>query len=173
MISMSEDEWSQDNWVQEDWDIEKPESRKVAENLEQKLQQVIESEKPDTIAEVIKVEIPAKKEVPVEIKQIKLSRNDLILQGVDNGLDMFGNNVKQVFYMEMESSKQIKRAQILDNREEFHNMIEQFFGPGASLIERSIGRAILCLFNLPPAAGLSFATALEIIKRHPNPDLSP
>jgi hypothetical protein len=96
--------------------------------------------------------------------------NEQILRGVDNGLDTFGKNVKVIFYAEMESSRQLKRAQILGNVEQFHGMIQQFFGPGSPLVERSIGREILRLFDLPQEAGLSFETALEIVKRHPNFD---
>ena len=89
------------------------------------------------------------------------------MKGVDNGFDSFGKNVKEIFYKEMESSKQLKRNEILDNMEQFHAMIEQFFGMGSPLVERSVGREVLRIFNLPPEAGLNFKTVIEIIRRHP------
>jgi hypothetical protein len=174
---MSQDDWSQDSWAHEDWSSDDSDQEELTEKIVSELQEMVEEktpvkkteaaekhqEKPPVVAE----KPPANNETIPEKKPEKISMNRLVLQGVDSGLDMFGKNVKEIFYAELESAKGIKRSQILDNKELFHGMIEQFFGPGTPLVERSIGRAVLCCFDLPADAGVSFASSLEIIKRNP------
>ncbi|MGI0091022.1 MAG: hypothetical protein ACREBS_04885 [Nitrososphaerales archaeon] len=99
------------------------------------------------------------------------SIEERVLQGVGNGLDSIGVNVKQVFYAEMESSYGLEKAEICDNPERFSAVIIKFFTVGASFIERAIGREVLKMFDLPPSAGLNFRTSLEIVKRHPHKEM--
>jgi len=91
-----------------------------------------------------------------------------ILRGIDKGLDAFGENVRTVFYSEMETRYQIGRNKILEHPEEFVGAISRFFTVGSSLVERSIGREILRIFDIPLCPSINFLSAMEIVKRYPN-----
>ncbi len=148
---MSEDDRSQDDWKRDDWTPDK----------------LVEFDKPHPNI-ITKQPAPIEPQIKSESRPVATSMNDQILRGIDNGLDAFGKNVKEVFYLEMEGSKNVKRSEILDSAEQFQGMIEQFFKLGSPLVERCIGREILRIFNLPPEAGLNFKTAVEIVRRHPH-----
>ena len=72
-----------------------------------------------------------------------------ILRGVDNGLESYGKNVKEVFYSEMEASQDMKRSEIVDNTDKFEKSLSLFFTVGTSIVDRSIGKEILREFDLP------------------------
>jgi hypothetical protein len=91
-----------------------------------------------------------------------------VLQGIDKGLDNFGDNVRFVFFSEMEKWSQFDRTKIFEHPEEFVSAISKFFTVGSSLVQRSIGREILTIFEIPLCPSLDFMSALEIVKRHPN-----
>ena len=91
-----------------------------------------------------------------------------VLEAIDRGLDGFGENVGSVFYSLMEREYQFDRSKILERPDEFVTAICAFFRSGSTLVERSIGREILAIFDLPACPSLNFKTALEIVKRHPN-----
>ena len=90
-----------------------------------------------------------------------------ILNGVDKGFEIYGENVKEIFYDQMEKSLGFKRPDILNNPELFDLALLQFFKVGKTIVDRTIGRQILHEFKLPEVAGLNFRTAVEIVRRHP------
>jgi len=152
VVSMSEDDWNLEDWKKDD--LELPE---IMQFDKPKPQPKI-ADKKDSIDE------PSLK---VKSNPDTSSVSDQILRGIDNGLNAFGKNVKEIFYAEMEISRQLKRGQILDNIEQFQLMIEQFFKEGSPFVERSVGKQILLIFGVTPPAGVDFKTAVEIVKRHP------
>jgi len=91
-----------------------------------------------------------------------------VLNGIDRGLEGFGENVAEVFYQEMEKYYNFDRKKILEHPDEFVGAISKFFTVGSSLVERSIGREILKIFEIPVCPSLDFKTAVEIVKRHPS-----
>ena len=155
-MSMSEDDWSIEDWKQDDWA-----TREIVAVDKPKPQSKVADKKHSVD------ELGANRESKPNLPSI----NDQILRGIDNGLDAFGKNVKEYLYAEMESSKQLGRGEILDNMEQFHAMIEQFFKAGSPLVERSMGREILLVFKLTPPSGVNSKTAVEIVKRHPHREL--
>ena len=90
-----------------------------------------------------------------------------ILDGVDKGFEIYGKNVKGIFYDQMEKSLGFKRSDILNNTDLFDQALLQFFKVGKTIVDRTIGRQILREFGLPEVAGLNFRTAVEIVRRHP------
>jgi len=86
-----------------------------------------------------------------------------ILDGITKGLDVIGPNVGEVFYTEMMYSHKLTRNEILERPEEFAEALSQFFRVGTSLVDRSIGQAIVKNFGLPASPGLTFKTALELV----------
>jgi hypothetical protein len=109
--------------------------------------------------------VQGKKPMPEDPDSLITSR---ILKGIDRGFEIYGKNVKDIFFKEMEVSLSITRSQILDNPEGFERALKQFFTAGAAIVDRSIGKEILREFELPQAAGLNFRTAIEIVRRHPS-----
>ena len=95
-----------------------------------------------------------------------------IMRGVDNGLESYGKNVKEIFYSEMEASQNMKRSEIVDNADKFEKSLSLFFTVGTPIVDRCIGKEILREFDLPASAGLNFRTAVEIVKRHPHREVS-
>ncbi|HVB12552.1 MAG TPA: hypothetical protein VNE86_05415 [Nitrososphaerales archaeon] len=147
---MSEDDWNLDDWKKDS--LEPPEIMQF------------DKPQPKIVDKKDSTDVPSFK---VESKPEPFSVNNQILLGIDNGLDAFGKNVKEIFYAQMETSRQFKRSQILDNIEQFQLMIEQFFKEGSPFVERSVGREILLMFDIAPPSGVNFKTAVEIVKRHP------
>ena len=106
-------------------------------------------------------------QIPVSEARFPLI-TEMILLGVDAGLDFYGKNVKDIFYAEMEADQGLKRSEIVANPEAFEKSLQLFFLSCTPIVDRSIGRAILRQFDLPLEAGLNFRIALEIIRRHPH-----
>ena len=104
----------------------------------------------------------------VKIDNLTSSIQNGILTGIDNGLDAFGDNVRTVFYSEMEKNCHFSRDEIAEHSEEFVGAISRFFKIGSSLVERTIGREILRAFDIPPCPAINILSAFEIVKRHPN-----
>jgi hypothetical protein len=90
-----------------------------------------------------------------------------VLEGIARGLDSIGQNVKEIFYLQMEVTAQIKENQILANPDRFSLALSKFFTIGTSVVDRAIGREIVKAFGIPACPGINFETALEIISRHP------
>ena len=152
VVSMSEDDWNLEDWKKDDLEL-----REIIHNVKPKPQTKIDDKKESIVEPSLKV----------ESKPDTSSVDGQILHGIDNGLDAFGKNVKDIFYEEMETSRQLKRGQILDNIEQFALMIEQFFKEGSPFVERSVGKEILLMFGITPPSGVNFKTAVEIVKLHP------
>jgi hypothetical protein len=86
------------------------------------------------------------------------SVEELVLDGVNKGLDSIGANVKDVFYSVMESSYQLKRTEIAKNPDQLERAISGFFTVGAALVDRTIGREVVRSFNIPLCPALNFKT---------------
>ena len=165
---MSEDDWIQEDWKEDDWEHHEPVKAEELVNAEEPVNagEPVEVEEPKPQPKIEEQKPAVEKVVePSHVKPAQPSMNDEILQGVDNGFDSFGKNVKEIFYKEMESSKQLKRGEILGNMEQFHAMIEQFFGVGSPLVERCVGREILRIFNLPSESWVEFQNSCRVSSR--------
>ena len=94
---------------------------------------------------------------------------DGVLYAIERGLDTLGNNVREVFYSDMELAFNLTRNEIVRRPEDFAEAISRFFDVGSSVVERTIGREIVKTFGIPVCPGLTFRVALEIVRRHPRP----
>jgi hypothetical protein len=92
---------------------------------------------------------------------------DGVLEGISKGLESLGQNVREVFYSEMEGQHNLGKDQILSRPEEFSEAISGFFRTGSSIVERTIAKEIVEIFGIPSCPGINFRTALEIVRRHP------
>jgi len=90
-----------------------------------------------------------------------------VIEGVSRGLNSLGHNMAEVFFSEMELSFNLRKGEILSRPEEFADAIYSFFKNGSSIVERTIGREMVKIFDIPVCPGLTFHSALEIVKRHP------
>jgi hypothetical protein len=102
---MSKEDWSHDNSL-EDGREQAISKQAVIEDFQIKSSKMNETIKPPVEEKEIVPEpklATAKSEVVVtDGREAKPSMKDLILLGIDNGLDMFGKNVKEIFYAEVE-----------------------------------------------------------------------
>jgi hypothetical protein len=67
--------------------------------------------------------------------------NQLILEAVDEGLSILGGDpVKRAFYYHLEKRANIKRNEIPDKLEAFHDALAELFFDGSVILERRISR---------------------------------
>lgn len=80
---------------------------------------------------------------PRSMSSCKPSRefNQLILEAVDEGLSILGGDpVKRAFYYHLEKRANIKRSEIPDKLEAFHDALVDLFFDGSVILERRISR---------------------------------
>ena len=61
-----------------------------------------------------------------------------ILEYIDRGLDTFGVNVRMFLYWKMEKDLHLRREEIPEKPESFTKAIENFFGAGSRIVERTL-----------------------------------
>ena len=61
-----------------------------------------------------------------------------ILECIDRGLDTFGANVRMVLYWKMEKDLNLRREDIPEKPETFTKSIENLFGAGSRIVERTL-----------------------------------
>lgn len=85
--------------------------------------------------------------------------NQLILESVDEGLSILGEApVKRAFYYHLEKRENIKRDEIPDKLEAFHNALSELFFTGSIILERRMSRYLYerLGLELPTNNGWSF-----------------
>ena len=65
---------------------------------------------------------------------------EALLEAVDYGLMVLGEIVRQAIYQRIESTRQVKREQIPDKLESFHEALRGMLGAGAKVIEKQIAK---------------------------------
>jgi predicted amino acid racemase len=73
---------------------------------------------------------------------------DILLNAVDYGLLVLGEIVRKAIYERLESSYQVKRAEIPENLESFHVALAGLFGRRGSVVERLIARRLYSKLRL-------------------------
>jgi len=73
-----------------------------------------------------------------------------LIEAVDCGLQLFGESARKAIYFHLERDHSITREKVPENIEAFVNGLENIFGAGALVIERSILR------NLHSKLGLQY-----------------
>ena len=67
--------------------------------------------------------------------------NQLVLEAVDEGLSILGGSpVKKAFYYHLEKRANIKRSEIPDKLEAFHDALADLFFDGSVILEKRISR---------------------------------
>jgi hypothetical protein len=80
---------------------------------------------------------------------------DVMLQATDYGLMVLGETVRATIYQCFESKYQLKREEIPEKLDTFHEALESMTGAGAKAIERQIAR------DLYSRLGLEFAGRMD------------
>ena len=75
---------------------------------------------------------------------------DALLQATDQGLAVLGEIVRAAIYERIERSYQLKREEIPEKLETFHQALQDLLGAGAKVMEKLIAR------NLYRRLGLDF-----------------
>lgn len=73
---------------------------------------------------------------------IDTSLNKVLLDAVDSGLLILGENSRMAIYFHLDKTFKIKREEIALKFEEFKEALENIFGPGAEIIKAVIVREL-------------------------------
>ena len=87
-----------------------------------------------------------------------------LMECVDEGLNLFGSNIRYTIYWRMTILNNIPREGILVNPEAFVRGIESIFGAGASRIEAAIVDKIKRRFDLQTLETTSFPELIHQIR---------
>jgi hypothetical protein len=79
---------------------------------------------------------------------INASLNKALLDAVDSGLLVLGENSRKAIYFHLEKTFKIKREEIALKFEEFKESLEDIFGPGAEIIKEAIIRELRAKLDL-------------------------
>ena len=66
----------------------------------------------------------------------------IVLQAVDRGFLILGETVREATYYHLEKGQQIKREEIPERLEAFHEALEGLLGEGGKIVERLIAKAL-------------------------------
>jgi len=77
--------------------------------------------------------------------------DDALREATDYGLLALGEIVRDTIYQRIESTRQVKREQIPEKIESFHEALQGMLGAGAKVIEKQIAK------NLHSRLGLNFS----------------
>jgi hypothetical protein len=69
---------------------------------------------------------------------INTSLNEALIEAVDSGLLVLGENSRKAVYFHLEKTFKIKREEIMLKFDEFKEALEDIFGPGAEIIKTVI-----------------------------------
>jgi len=78
----------------------------------------------------------------------QLSVDQALLDAVDDGLNVLGENVRHLIYYHVGKEFHVSREEIPERLEAFHEALDSIFGAGAKIIERSIARSLYIRFGL-------------------------
>ena len=79
---------------------------------------------------------------------MKRKFRDRILTCIDRGLDHLGESVKHVIYWHLENKLGLKKFEMADRPEEFIRELEEMYGSGIRIIEKSRVREIAKEFGI-------------------------
>jgi len=87
--------------------------------------------------------------VTLEVTSMLRSPTDeALVAAIDSGLMVLGGNVRQVLYAVFERDHRIKRHQIPEHLQTFHEVLEEKFGGAAKVIERQIAKSLYAKMGL-------------------------
>lgn len=69
-------------------------------------------------------------------------QDSTILNAVDEGLTGLGENVRDTIYYHVETKFQVRREEIPERLEAFHQALEGLLGEGAKTVEKMIARSL-------------------------------
>jgi hypothetical protein len=81
--------------------------------------------------------------------------DEVLLQAVDDGLSVPGEIVRAAIYQRIERSYQLRREEIPEKLETFHQALQDLLGGGATVMEKLIAK------NLYQRLGLNFTPRPE------------
>lgn len=80
---------------------------------------------------------------------LKVSESrSLILEAVDDGLLILGENTRHALYYQIEKRYGIKREEIPYRIDDFHEALENMFGPPCKILEKIIAKEVYSKLGL-------------------------
>ncbi len=88
-----------------------------------------------------------------------------IMECIDEGLNLFGPNIKYTVYWRMTILNNLPREGILVNPEAFVKGLQSIFGPGAALIETEIVRRMREKFDMEDLKSENLPEAIRHVRK--------
>ena len=87
-----------------------------------------------------------------------------ILDSIDRGLSVFGEDVKIAIYWILENEYKMRRRDSVIKPELFASSLRKVFGVGTKVVERKIVEQIRASFGIPTAAGEDLVSIINHAK---------
>jgi len=82
------------------------------------------------------------------LELIKDRFDRILVQAIDEGLLVFGENTRYVIYYHIASKHQIERERIPERLEAFHKALKDIFGEGGKVVEKHIAKSMYAMLDL-------------------------
>lgn len=89
----------------------------------------------------------------------------LVLQCIEDGLLILGDEGKSVVLWWLETKCHIRKKEIPSRIDEFVGLLEELFGSGAKIIERSITKEVQRAFHLSDADATELTPAVKTARK--------
>lgn len=89
----------------------------------------------------------------------------LILQCIENGLLILGDDGKSVVLWWWKTKRNMRKREIPSRIDEFVGLLEEVFGSGAKIIERSITKEVQRAFHLSDANATELTRAVKTARK--------
>jgi len=90
--------------------------------------------------------------------------NEALLESVDSGLLLLGENTRKVIYLHLERNLKIRREEIALRFEEFKKALEDMFGLGAELINAAIIKELQTKLDLEEKGDFELTSHVSVIQ---------
>ena len=82
------------------------------------------------------------------LEPIKDRFDRILVQAIDEGLLVLGENTRYVIYYHIASKHGVERERIPERLEAFHEALKDIFGEGSKVIEKQIARSMYAMLDL-------------------------
>jgi hypothetical protein len=106
--------------------------------------------------------------VTLEVTTMLRSPTDqALIAALDSGLMVLGGNVRQVLYAVFERDHHVKRQEIPEHLQTFHEVLEEEFGEVAKVIERQIAKSLYARMGMTflPKGNWTLVEYFDFVKR--------
>jgi len=82
------------------------------------------------------------------LEPVKDRFDRILVQAIDEGLLVFGENTRYVIYYHIASRHRVERERIPERLEAFHEALKDMFGEGSKVVEKQIAKGMYAMLDL-------------------------